>query len=123
MKHNGYEIDENGLLIFPDNFKAEIAYFDGCTSLMSIPDNFRAEYANFSGCTSLDYPIVHNCGNENRSIFLDFEDKKLIRIGCFKGTKEQAIRAVNQKYAGLKAKKYKKQIKECFNLIKSSLIT
>ena len=56
---------------------------------------------------------VHYCGNINRVIYINKNQPNIINIGCFKGTKEEAIAAVKKKY--INPKKYIFKIKECFN--------
>jgi len=66
----------------------------------------------------VDYKLlksVHYCGDENRVICINVDKPEIIHIGCFKGTKEEAIKAVSEKYDGKAKKKYISQIEECFN--------
>ena len=46
-----------------------------------------------------------NCGNENRMITYNFETEQY-RIGCFKGTYDEAVKSINQKYNGQPALDY-----------------
>ena len=102
------------------------------TNISELPDNLSvgdslegtniSELDNLSvggflylrGTNISDYPVVYNCGDEDRAIYLDLKDKSIIRIGCFKGTKEEAISAVENRYSGDSMKKYISQIGECF---------
>jgi hypothetical protein len=68
------------------------------------------------GCDIINYPLVNNCGNVNRTIYLDLQDKSLIAIGCFKGTKEEAINRINEKYSGNAAKEYITKVEQCYQI-------
>ncbi len=65
-----------------------------------------------------NYPIVYDCGDCSRMIYLDFKNKDLIHIGCFKGTKELAIEAISKKYTGEYRKLYIQKVEKCFSLRK-----
>jgi hypothetical protein len=56
---------------------------------------------------------AHHCGKNNRTILIKKSNPSIIHIGCFEGTKKEAIKAVQKKY-GLNSE-YEKQIIECFN--------
>ncbi|MCR8711316.1 hypothetical protein, partial [Aliarcobacter butzleri] len=64
------------------------------------------------------YPLVHNCGIENRTIYLDYNDKNIICLGCFRGTQDEAIKAISEKYKYNhdKRDKYIQDVKDCFVL-------
>ena len=87
-----YKIDSNGHLIVEN---------------LQIGGNL-----DLSNTAITNYPVVYNCGNEDRAIYLDLKDKSLIRIGCFKGTQE----AVSKRYSGGAKEAYISKIKECFKL-------
>ena len=71
---------------------------------------------DLSGTAIINYPVVYNCGDEDRAIYLDLEDKRLIRIGCFVGEKSDAIHAIKQKYDGEEAEEYISKVEECFQI-------
>lgn len=76
-------------------------------------------YLNLRGCTGLiDYPVIHNCGNEKRTIYIKKKNPKLIHIGCFVGTQKEAINAVKLKY-GHDSNGYVTKIKKCFKISES----
>jgi hypothetical protein len=66
------------------------------------------------GRTTENYPIVTNCGQSNRTIFLTLFDKDKIQIGCTQYTKEGAMNAINSEYASPSAKEYCDNVRECF---------
>lgn len=61
------------------------------------------------------YPMVQYCGFKSRTIYLCTFDKSLIRIGCFLGTKDEAIELINKYYDGKDAARYIAKVKKCFN--------
>ena len=66
----------------------------------------------------LDYQIlniVSYCGDSNRKICILKDTPEIIHIGCFTGTKQEAIKAVSEKYSGKAKKKYLAKIEKCFN--------
>ncbi|MFW3413088.1 hypothetical protein ACN9J3_10180, partial [Aliarcobacter butzleri] len=65
-----------------------------------------------------NYPLVHNCGVERRTIYLDYNDKNIICLGCFRGTQDQAIQAISEKYKYNhdERDKYIQNVKDCFDL-------
>ena len=74
----------------------------------------------FDFCTKLTaHPVMHNVGESGRTIYLGLRDRHLIHIGCFIGTKEEAIDAVKLKYGSTGDKDarnaYIKDIEECFS--------
>jgi hypothetical protein len=114
MKYNGYDIVDGKLML--DNLSVSRSlYLQCCTSLTTLPDNLSVGGALYlQCCTSLDYPIVHDCGDSKRSIWLDYKNKNRIHIGCFKGSKKQAIKAIKAKYKGVACDEYIAKVKECF---------
>lgn len=97
-------------------------YYDGSldlsgTQITVLPDNLTVGgYLDLEGTGIINYPIVYNCGNEDRAIYLDLEDKSLIRIGCFIGDEPEAVKAIKQKYIGEKADAYISKVRECFEI-------
>lgn len=68
-----------------------------------------------------NYPVVYNCGVYNRAIYLDLKDKSIIHIGCFKGTKEEAIKAISKEYIYFeKREAYINKVEMCFNMWKNT---
>ena len=62
-----------------------------------------------------NYPISYGCGDKKRAIYLDLKDKTLIQIGCFKGTKKEAIAKISIDYSGKAKFDYIAKVNECFN--------
>lgn len=63
-------------------------------------------------CTT--HVFTFDCGDSGRIIFIDKSKPEIIRIGCFSGTKEEAIVAINRDYSGDNAKNYIAKVEECF---------
>ena len=116
--YNGYlDLSGTQITVLPDNLSVG-GYLDlRGTQITVLPDNLSVGgYLYLSGTQITNYPVVYNCGDEYRAIYLDFEDKRLIRIGCFIGDESEAIHAIKQKYSGKKADAYITKVKECFAL-------
>jgi hypothetical protein len=60
--------------------------------------------------------VAHNCGKYNRQIIIRKDNPNIIEIGCFRGTKEEAITRINYKYDGQEAIDYIAKVEECFSL-------
>lgn len=65
-----------------------------------------------------NYPLVSNCGHYHRTIYLDLKDKTLIHIGCFVGTKAEAITAITAKYKAspIERARYIDKVTACFQI-------
>ena len=107
------DLEGTNITELPDNLTVGgYLYLEG-TKITELPDNLivggglHLEWTNIKG-------VVYDCGKYNRAIYLDLVDKSLIRIGCFKGTKNEAIEAVKQKYSGDEQIEYINKIEECF---------
>lgn len=62
------------------------------------------------------YAFEFNCGDYGRIIWIDRAEPEVINIGCFKGTKYEAIAAVRHKYLhGVNA--YIAKINSCFEKV------
>lgn len=59
--------------------------------------------------------VVHNCGDNNRPIYITKDNPNKVVIGCGSFTKEEAIVAINKKYKGDDALDYINKVNECFN--------
>ena len=78
-----------------------------------LSDEFIEEFKDLLDLDELCINSVHHCGKNNRTIRIKKSNPSIIHIGCFEGTKEEVIQAVQEKY-GLDSE-YEKQIIECFN--------
>ena len=58
---------------------------------------------------------VFYSGKYNRCIYIKKDNPNIIYIGCFSGTKPEAIKAINEKYSGQEAIDYISKVEECFN--------
>ena len=103
------------ITVLPDNLTVGGSLYLSGTQITVLPDNLTVGgYLDLRGTQIINYPVVYNCGNEDRSIYLDLKDKSLIRIGCFIGDEPEAIHAIKQKYSGKKADAYITKVRECF---------
>ena len=68
----------------------------------------------FVGCEHEYYK--ENCGEFERTIYLNHIDPTLIHIGCFVGTKEEAIKKIKEKYKGAAMEKYIQDVKDVFEM-------
>jgi len=102
----------------PDNLIVGGDLYLNRTQITILPDNLKVKGRLHLRETQItNYPVVYNCGYYNRAIYLDLTNKEIIRIGCFKGTREEAIRAIKFKYKSDDAEKYINKINECFDML------
>jgi hypothetical protein len=69
-----------------------------------------------------DRVVVKYCGDHNREIYIRYDNKKIIHIGCFSGTKEEAIKRIENNYYGTKKKDYIDKVNLCFKLANPSIL-
>ena len=62
-------------------------------------------------CTT--YVLENGCGQYNRTIYISREEPLIIHIGCFSGTREEALSAIKAKYSD--SKEYCAKVESCFN--------
>jgi len=66
---------------------------------------------------------VFNCGEFNRCICIYKDVPTIIHIGCFKGTKYEAIKKITNKYKNIKKRDiYIEKIIECFKSTNSQIL-
>jgi len=106
--------------ILPDNLNVGGSLYLGETNIKILPDNLNVGGSLYLRDTNItNYPVIYNCGDENRAIYLDLKDKNIIHIGCFEGTREGAIRAIKNKYYLLEDRQdYIAKVEKCFELEK-----
>ena len=113
MKKEDWKILENYGII-PDNLSVG-GYLDlEGTAITSLPDNLSVGGYLYLQGTAITYPVVYNCGRSDRQIQLKFSDRTKILIGCFEGTKEEAIKAISERYNGKEKEDYIAKVNECF---------
>ena len=98
---------------FIREFQSYISW-DDISSYQKLSKSFVAE---FKDRLPKDYdPVIVNifhCGPEGRVVRIYKSNPNIIHLGCFIGTKTEAIAAVKEKYPG-RCSNYIKQIKNCF---------
>ena len=87
------------------------------TNITKIPDDLSCGEL-FLNADITNYPVVYNCGDSNRAIYLTLEDKNLIQIGCTAYDKDTAIEKIFEKYfdAPDERDKYIAKVEECYAL-------
>ena len=75
------------------------------------------DFCNKHNIITYTLNVVHRCGFSRRSIFIYKDRPKIIHIGCFKGTKDEAIEAIKSKYYLDEdaMNEYIAKVEECFN--------
>jgi hypothetical protein len=131
-------LDLEGITItsLPDNLSvAGGLYLQGCTGITSLPDNLSVAgglYLCGTGITSLpdnlsvkgsfyldpqhidNVAYRENCGYSSRTIFAVWMDNTFkIAAGCFFDTLDAFEDAVDEKYSGVAAEKYKQAARDC----------
>ena len=81
---------------FIREFKDEVNW-DEISIHQKLSDEFVEEFKEKLNLNELCINTVHNCGKNNRTILIKKNDPSTIHIGCFEGTKEEAIQAVQKK--------------------------
>ena len=61
-----------------------------------------------------DLVVVERCGENKRTIYLNKIDNTIVHVGCFYGTKDEAIEAISKKYSGKDKEEYINKIEELF---------
>lgn len=115
---NGY-LDLRGLKItkLPKSLTVNDNLYLAGTQITELPKDLNVtDISGLERTNIIDYPVVYNCGKSYRAIYLDFKDRTLIHIGCFKGTKEEAIQRISQEYSGEAMNSYISKVNECFEL-------
>ena len=111
-----------GLTALPDNLMADWLYLSGCTGLTALPDNLMATTLYLNGCTGLKNVVYkQNCGDNNREIYAAVINGKIkIGAGCFLGSIDEFYKAVDEKYRGKNAERYKQDAMECVRELKGN---
>ncbi|WP_418186763.1 hypothetical protein [Aliarcobacter lanthieri] len=117
---SGYlDLSNTGITSLPDNLSVGGSLYLSNTGITSLPDNLSVSgYLDLRNTGITNYPLVHNCGIGSRTIYLDRNDKNIICIGCFRGTQDEAIQAISEKYKynHNERDKYIQNVKDCFDL-------
>ena len=67
--------------------------------------------------TNPNLATEHNCGENERTIYIELVNPEIISLGCFTGTRSEAIKAVMEKYNEKEAKEYIEKINNCFKKV------
>jgi len=97
----------------------DLNHYVDIVKYQNISDQFMSKYDDLY-CEEYYYSlaVVHYCGEYNRPIYILKDNPNKIYIGCFYGTQEEAIKAINKKYNGKEAKEYVSKVNKCFELAK-----
>ena len=85
------------------------------TAITSLPDNLSVGGSlNLSGTAIAG--AVFDCGNEKRTVCAYNHPTKgrVVSLGCFVGTENECIEAINNKYSGKAAADYIAKVKQAF---------
>ena len=97
---------------FIREFKNEV-HWENISKYQVLSKEFICEFKDQLYLDELCINSVHHCGDFLRTIYIKKNNPSTIHIGCFEGTKEEAIESVRKKY-GLDSE-YEKKVLECFN--------
>ncbi len=106
------------LTSLPDNLWVDQSLdLRGCAGLIALPESLSVGSLYLQGCTGLPF-LVRNAGRMERDIACWHHKERgvVISLGCFIGTKDQAIQAVKRKYSGDAASDYVAKIEIAFAL-------
>ena len=95
---------------FIREFKDKV-YWDNISDIQKLSDNFCKEFNLKSDILN----SIFYCGEYSRTIYIKKENPKIIYIGCFEGTKQEAIDSIYKKYSGQESIEYISKVEQCFN--------
>ena len=81
----------------------------------TLSEDFIKEFKEKIYLDTLTMNSSFYCGKHNRCIYISRSEPSIINIGCFEGTKEEAIEAISNKYRGTEKDDYISKVEECFN--------
>ena len=84
-------------------------------SYISVYHKLSEEFCEEFNIKSNILNSIFYCGTYNRIICIEKDNPNIIYIGCFSGTKPEAIASINSKYSGQEAIDYISKVEECFN--------
>jgi hypothetical protein len=106
----------------PDNLSVD-GYLDlSGTSITALPDNLSVGGSLYLPEKLTNVAYKHKCGQNGRTIFAAWIGGEIkIGAGCFLGNVDNFFAAVDEKYSGDSAVKYKKDAQECVDSLVSIL--
>ena len=103
---NNQELSESFIREFKDK-----VYWSHISCYQKLSDEFCKEF----NIESTILNSVFHCGQYSRTIYIKKESPDIIYIGCFKGTKPEAIDSISKKYSGQEYIDYISKVEQCFN--------
>ena len=76
--------------------------------------DFVKEFKKFISVEEVNYRVVHNCNNDNAIIYRTYDNKDILHIPGFRGTKEEVITYIEKTYFGDEQVTYINKVHECF---------
>jgi hypothetical protein len=104
-----------GITSLPDNLSVAGGLYLCGTGITSLPDNLSVKGSFYLDPQHIDNVAYReNCGYSSRTIFAVWMDNTFkIAAGCFFDTLDAFEDAVDEKYSGVAAEKYKQAARDC----------
>ena len=101
----------------------ELTKFGGLELLANIlPDTIHYNESLPRTLTKiLTVAATPDCGDSKRTIYTGLFEPHKVHIGCFHGTLDEAIVAINKKYSGIKAETYIRIVKRHFDTVQDKI--
>ena len=100
---------------FIKEFQEEVDW-DNISKFQKLSESFIREFEYRVDISILTTNSVFYCGKHNRCIYISESHPELIHIGCFEGTKQEAIEAITKRYYGTERDEYISKVNKCFNI-------
>lgn len=89
-----------------------------CTGITALPENLTVGGSLYLPEKLTNVAYKHKCGQNDRTIFAAWIGGEIkIVAGCFLGGVDKFFNAVDEKYSGGSAKKYKADAQECVDAL------
>ena len=120
----GGSLDLKGTAIasLPDNLTVGGSLDLRGTAIAALPDNLTVGGSLYLRGTAIA-GAVFDCGNEKRTVcaYNHPEKGRVVSLGCFVGTEDECVEAINNKYSGVAALDYISKVKQAFAYKKSTI--
>jgi len=108
---------ETDLLDDIEFIKRNKGYLSNHSNFIKQAKDLTLEEIKLLNVTNPNLATEHNCGETERTIYIELVNPEIISLGCFTGTRSEAIKAVKEKYNEKEAKEYIEKINNCFKKV------
>ena len=109
------DLEGTAIAALPDNLTIGGSLYLRGTAITALPDNLTIGGSLYLRDTAIT-GSVHDCGERKRTICAYNHPTKgrVVSLGCFVGTENECIEAINNKYSGKAAADYIAKVKQAF---------